>query len=174
MTLYFDPLPLLGDDRKVFGGRWEDRMWLNVPGPFYGAETDNCWTGRLHAPCHVLYGGEYLTEYVYRQPRTPDELARLVEAADEDPFAGYACDGDAHWTVESVREWWRERGRITSYLSAGEHRWEEADWAGQGLAASVADYAAYIADGLAADLRVYLHWLEERISPTPGDRLPRL
>ncbi|MFF3257236.1 ferredoxin [Actinacidiphila glaucinigra] len=174
MTLYFDPVPLLGDDRKAFGGRWQDRMWLNVPGPFYGAETDNCWTGRLHAPSHVLYGGQYLTEYVYRQPRTPDELARLVEAADQDPRAGYACDGDAHWTVESVREWWRERGRITSYLSAGERRWEEADWAGQGLAVAVADYAAYIEDGLAADLRVYLHWLEEGISPTPGARLPRL
>ncbi|MFF7213688.1 hypothetical protein ACFZAU_24640, partial [Streptomyces sp. NPDC008238] len=84
------------------------------------------------------------------------------------------CDGDAHWTVESVREWWRERGRITSYLSAGERCWEEADWAGQGLAAAVVDYAAYIEDGLAADLRALLHWLEEGISPTLGDRLPRL
>jgi hypothetical protein len=36
-------------------GRWEERSWLNVPGPFYGAETDTCATGRRAAPSNVLY-----------------------------------------------------------------------------------------------------------------------
>jgi hypothetical protein len=31
----------------VLGGTWEDRNWRNVPGPLYGAMTDNCWVGRL-------------------------------------------------------------------------------------------------------------------------------
>ncbi|MGA5817126.1 hypothetical protein ACPC54_04595 [Kitasatospora sp. NPDC094028] len=61
MTLYFDPTAGLGEDREAFRGRWEDRLWLNVPGPFYGGGTDNCWTGRLSAPRHVLYGGEFLS-----------------------------------------------------------------------------------------------------------------
>ncbi|MFD9722183.1 hypothetical protein [Streptomyces sp. NPDC059076] len=70
MTLYFDPVAILGNDRDAFRGRWEDRLWLNVPGPSYGRETDTCWTGRLSAPAHVLYGGKHLSEYVYRQPKT--------------------------------------------------------------------------------------------------------
>ncbi len=42
-----------------------------MPGPFYGAMTDNCWVGRLHAPRHVLYGDDidYEQEFLYRQPR---------------------------------------------------------------------------------------------------------
>ncbi|MFF2526574.1 ferredoxin [Streptomyces liangshanensis] len=175
MTLYYDPLADFGDEREAFVGRWEDRLWLNVPGPFYGGETDTCLTGRLAAPGHVLYGGEYLTEYVYCQPKTREETALLLEAAESDPFGGYGCDGDARWTPETVREWWRGRGQVTGYLADHRSTWEESEeqW-GQGVAAAVRDFEAYIAGGLATDLRVYLHWLEERRSPAPGDRLPEL
>ncbi|MFJ6137058.1 ferredoxin [Kitasatospora sp. NPDC092286] len=172
MTLYFDPEAALGEDREAFRGKWEDCLWLNVPGPFYGGETDTCRTGRISAPQHVLYGGEYLTEYVYRQPRTPAEVARLVEAADCDPFLGYGCDGDAHWTPEAVREWWRDRGRITQYLSG--HDWASIDWAEQGVEAAVRDYETYMAGGLATDLRIYLYRLEEGRSPALEDPLPLL
>jgi hypothetical protein len=61
VDLYFDPVPLLGDARAEFQGRWTDRNWLNVPGPFYGAVTDNGCTGRIHAPALVLYEGEHFT-----------------------------------------------------------------------------------------------------------------
>ncbi|MFH8726292.1 ferredoxin [Streptomyces termitum] len=172
MTLPYDPVAGLGRDREAFRGSWEERLWLNVPGPFYGAGTDTCRTGRVAAPRHVLYGGAYLTEYVYRQPRTPAETARLVEAADQDPFLGYGCDGDARWTPDAVREWWRDRGRITAYLAA--HDWDAVDWAGQGVAAAVRDYASSLEGSLAADLRAYLHRLEEGRFPTAGDRLPDL
>ncbi|MFH8582359.1 hypothetical protein OHB11_38840 [Streptomyces zaomyceticus] len=72
MDLYFDPVPLLSDAPGAFLGRWSERKWLNVPGPFYGAETDNCGTGRVHAPGLVLYEADHFTEYVYRQ-RAPVE-----------------------------------------------------------------------------------------------------
>ncbi|MFG1665975.1 ferredoxin [Streptomyces sp. Y7] len=172
MTLYYDPVARLGRDREVFQGRWEDRLWLNVPGPFYGGETDTCRTGRLSAPHHVLYGGEYLTEYVYRQPRTRAETARLVEAADCDPFLGYGCDGDSRWTPGAVREWWSDRRRITHYLSTQD--WEAIDWPQQRVAHAVRDYESYLAGRLATDLRIYLHWLEEGRSPAAGERLPDL
>ncbi|MFJ4770609.1 ferredoxin [Streptomyces uncialis] len=175
MTLYFDPLPAVEGHRDVFRCKWEDRLWLNVPGPFYGGETDNCWTGRLSAPDHVLYGGEHLSEYVYRQPRSAAETARLVEAADADPFHGYGYDGDDRWTTGTVREWWRDRGRVTTYLADRREEWEEWDVReGQGVAAAVRRFEAYLAGGLATDLRIYLYWLEERRSPTVFDRLPEL
>ncbi|MFC0543660.1 hypothetical protein [Kutzneria chonburiensis] len=84
------------------GRKWAERHWLNVPGPFYTGQTDNCWCARLHAPRHVLYGGDFYNEFVYRQPRTRDEVASLVTAAEQDPFDGYACDGDERWTPEAV------------------------------------------------------------------------
>ncbi|WP_260845039.1 hypothetical protein [Streptomyces sp. SLBN-31] len=65
-----------------------------MPGPFYGAETDNCGTGRIHAPGLVLCKADHFTEYVYRQPRTAEELRQLVEAAEAEVFSGYGCDGD--------------------------------------------------------------------------------
>ncbi|MEU3267837.1 hypothetical protein [Streptomyces bacillaris] len=55
MATYFDPLPLLGEAQAVFRGQWAERLWLNVPGPFYGAGTDNCGTGRMYAAALVLY-----------------------------------------------------------------------------------------------------------------------
>ncbi|MGW0779024.1 ferredoxin [Streptomyces sp. NPDC002835] len=175
MDLYFDPVPLLGDARAAFQGQWSDRKWLNVPGPFYGADTDNCGTGRIHAPGLVLYEGEYFTEYVCRQPRTAEELQQLVDAAEAEAFSGYGCDGDAHWTPAAVREWWRERERIREYLVAGRADWEADDArSGQGVAPAVENYTAYLDGELAAHLRVYLFWLDERRPPTLADRLPEL
>ncbi|WP_344027006.1 ferredoxin [Streptomyces luteireticuli] len=158
--------------RDAFRGRWEDRLWLNVPGPFYGAGTDTCATGRLSAPGHVLYGGEHFTEYVYRQPRTPAEVALVVEAAAADPFLGYGCDGDRRWTPRTVREWWRDRGRIVEYLAGHRRTWEElAARSGQGEDIAVRDFESHLAGGLEADLRAFLFRLEEGRSPTPDDRL---
>lgn len=175
METYFDPVPLLGDARVVFRGEWTERKWLNVPGPFYGADTDNCGTGRIHAPELVLYEAEHFTEYVHRQPRTEAELRRLVDAAEDDPMTGYGCDGDAHWTPAAVREWWRDRGRIREYLAGQRARFEADDAkSGQGTAAAARDYAAYLDGGLAPHLRVYLFWLEEGRPPTPADLLPQL
>lgn len=92
--------------------RWAERDWRNVPGPFYGAGTDNCWMGRLIAPAHVLYDDEWGAEFVYRQPRDTAQALALLGAVAQDPMAGYACDGDDHWTPELIRDWWRERGRV--------------------------------------------------------------
>lgn len=103
----------------TFQGNWSERNWRNVPGLLYGAMTDNCWVGRLHAPRHVLYGDDidYEQEFLYRQPRTVEELRAVVAAAQEDPWAGWACDGDTHWTPDLVREWWRDRGRLRDWIT---------------------------------------------------------
>ncbi|GHE67627.1 hypothetical protein GCM10017778_60830 [Streptomyces vinaceus] len=127
---YWDPMPTLracaeGEPlpglaqwvpayNATWGARphaWSERNWRNVPGPFYGAATDTCWAGRGVAPDHVLYDDEYGQEFVYRRPRTPEETHRVMAAAWQDPMAGFECDGDAHWTPELVRDWWRDRGR---------------------------------------------------------------
>ncbi|MCX4547348.1 hypothetical protein OG709_29475 [Streptomyces sp. NBC_01267] len=176
-ALCWEPIAALpeGEPETSFGGRWEDRLWLNVPGPFYTGIADNCWTGRLHAPRHVLYGGEYFGEYVYRQPATTAEVLNLVTAAQEDPYRGYACDGDSRWTPEAVRDWWRDRGRVTEYLESLLPRWSSSDRSDEREAAEgLRDFAAYTAEGLDADLRKYLFRLEEGCYPKSSGPLPEL
>ena len=90
---------------SYFRGTWDGRHSLNVPGPFYGAETDTCCNGPSYAPRSLLYddGG---AGFVWRQPRDEDETYALMSGASSDPFSGYAADGDQHWTPEGVRDWW--------------------------------------------------------------------
>jgi hypothetical protein len=119
--LYWDPLPHVavvfaaqprdglwtGPD-ATFQGKWEERNWRNVPGPFYGAMTDNCWVGRLHAPRHVLYGGDidYEQEFLYRQPgnlqeldRVPPVVAELTTNSDSYCLSGPHADGIADGAI---------------------------------------------------------------------------
>ncbi|CAM5312084.1 Ferredoxin OS=Streptomyces microflavus OX=1919 GN=HUT09_31610 PE=4 SV=1 [Streptomyces microflavus] len=118
-----------------------------MPGAFYGADTDNCGTGRIFAPALVLH---------------------------REVFSAYGCDGDDHWTPETVREWWRDRARVTAYLAARRPVWDADDEkSGQGTAAAGEACAAYLDGELAAHLRAYLFWLDERRSPTAADRLPQ-
>ncbi|MCF2529660.1 ferredoxin [Yinghuangia soli] len=178
---YWNPVPTAqeivrayGVDHLWFGGKWAERNWRNVPGPFYGAMTDTCWTGRMDAPDHVAYddrGGEF----VYRQPRTPDEVRLIVAAADADPVAGYGWDGDDHWTVQSVRDWWAARDRVRAWaVESARHRTDSGSAAAEDAADGLHDYIAYIDGDLERDLRRYMFWLDQRRAPLPGEPLPEL
>ncbi|MCP3758699.1 ferredoxin [Streptomyces sp. TBY4] len=176
----WDPVGELTDDeRSSFerGGERPERLWLNVPGPFWTGMTDNCWTGRMEAPDNVLYTADslYCTEYVFRQPRNPAEVRALSGAAWADPFGEYFCDGDLRWTPAEVREWWAGRGRVAEHLAES-----LADFGPGGsvddeeVAAGVREFQGYLDDGLAVDLRAYLFRLEEGRYPEAGERLPQL
>ncbi|MFJ6769467.1 hypothetical protein ACIQOV_00555 [Kitasatospora sp. NPDC091257] len=119
--------------------------------------------------------GDYFGEYVYRQPTTTAEVLNLVTAAQEDPYRGYACDGDSRWTPEAVRDWWRDRGRVTEYLESLLPGWSSSDRSDEREAAEgLRDFAAYITEGLGADLRKYLFRLEEGHYPKSPGPLPEL
>jgi hypothetical protein len=93
------------------GGRFAERNPLNVPGMFYGAETDTCNTGPFEAPDNVVLDGNH-QEFVFRQPRDVAELAMLFNAVAVECFDGYGTDGNAHWTPALVRAWWAGRDQI--------------------------------------------------------------
>ena len=179
ITAVFDSEPSHGpwSFADIFQGKWEERNWRNVPGPFYGAMTANCWVGRLHAPRHVLYGDdiEYEQEFLYRQPRNSHDLRDVLVAMQDDPWGGWACDGDTHWTPDLVRSWWRERERLREWINAKHRLWSISDHAPEREAAGgLMDYRTYLDGDLAADLRAYVYFLDNGASPTIDDRLPSL
>ncbi|GAA1882036.1 ferredoxin [Asanoa iriomotensis] len=190
--MYWDPLPTVADSADVFianypdsrelgppeaylRGEWANRDWRNVPGPFYGAQTDSCWMGREIAPSNVVYEDEYGSEIVFRQPRDAAEVHLVLSAGWNDPFVAYACDGDQHWTLSLVREWWADRARLAGWIGAAERTWSVSERADEREAASgLREYARYLDDGLEAYLRGYGFWLEHRRAPRTGESLPDL
>ena len=181
MTPYWDPLPTL---RRLLAGetlghpssaRWDARNPLNVPGPIYGADTDTCLTGPLHAASIVACDLEG-QEFVWRQPRTEAEVALVKEAAWEEVFGGYACDGDEHWTPDLVRQWWARRDEVRGAVraAAAEYRSATGHHVYDLERQCLADYLSYFDDGLEQYLRHYLLWLTERRIAEPGERLPAL
>lgn len=158
------------------GTKWAEKHWLNVPGPVYTGQTDTCWTGRYCAPRHVLYGGEFYNEFVYRQPKSPAEVEALLAAANEDPFDGYAFDGDSRWTPIAVHAWWLDRRRVEQHVADLLAEWtaEEVHPQEAEAAEGARDFLAYLAGDLETDLRAYLFRLESGRYPDKGDRLPNL
>ncbi|GAA1400714.1 ferredoxin [Catellatospora coxensis] len=187
--IYWNPLPMLATAegapfgknplgtlkvlppmREIFRGTWETRNWRNVPGPFYGADTDTCETGRMDAPDLVLYdddGGEF----VYRQPTDPAEVYRLLLAATAETFCGYAADGDEHWTPAEVRQWWRDRDRVLEWI-----RHTRATWDGdhQDMLKGLAEFEQHMEYDLEDYLRRYSFWLDNRRPSRLGETLPDL
>jgi hypothetical protein len=162
---------------RIFRGKWTERNWRNVPGPIYGAMTDNCWVGRGSAPRHILYGDDidYEQEFLYRQPRNLGELLQVLDGAQQDPWAGWACDGDEHWTPSSVKEWWRDRERLLEWIATKQATWtENPSPEARDVVVGLLDYRSYIHGELEQHLRVYLFWLEEHKSPSPDSLLPHL
>jgi hypothetical protein len=62
-------------------------------------------------------------EYIFKQPSNIEELRDVVKAAKVNVLSGYACDGDAHWTLSLIQEWWERRQELlqlclsSTYLS---------------------------------------------------------
>jgi hypothetical protein len=156
-----------GSAETYLKGRWEDRNWRNVPGPFYGAETDTCRAGHTQAPANVLYD-ELGQEFICRQPRSSDEVRAVLDAAYQDPFDGYAWDGDDHWTPTAVREWWTDRARLVNWID-GRLRDPSERQSKASLIAALLEFRAYVVGPLEADLQSYVTWLEERRRAVSAD-----
>lgn len=193
--LYWDPVPLIPATvldaaaqhlnpahhhtiGSFFSGTWQERNWRNVPGPIYGAMTDNCWVGRTSAPRHILYGDdiEYEQEFLYRQPHNSVELLAVLGGVVQDPFAGWAYDGDDHWTTDLVRGWWHDRHGLHAWITRKYAEWTrpEATDDEREAANGLLDYRNYVDTDLECDLRVYAFWLDNRRSPTENEALPEL
>ncbi|MFI0901529.1 ferredoxin [Streptomyces sp. NPDC020983] len=164
---YWDPLPTARRYTDTMGtGRWEERSWLNVPGPFYAGETDDGLNGPFYLPEHVLSSDRH-HEFVHRQPVNPREVAALVRMANDEPLGGYAWDGDEHWTTESVRQWWSGRDAVRQWIER-----ERCD--DRNEPHGLDSYAHYLENGLEDYLRGYLFWLAEHREPRVGEALPAL
>jgi hypothetical protein len=148
----------MGTPESYLRGRWEERNWLNVPGPFYGADTDTCCCGPPAAPHNVLID-QWGQEFIWRQPQT-GELRAVLDAACQDAFSGYAADGDEHWTPDLVTEWWDQRERVIDWLAsedAPELRASDGD-----IARALNKFRSYLHGELHDDLHRYADWLSQR------------
>ncbi|WP_382304486.1 ferredoxin [Herbiconiux sp. UC225_62] len=190
-STYWDPRPLIADCEGIaipegggatlpasasfLHGRWSDRNWRNVPGPIFGAITDSCWTGRIVAPDHIAYDDDTGAEFVIKQPTSVVELERVMIAAYSDPFQAYSADGDAHWTPETARQWWTERGRLIEWAAQLVPVWAVGNTQEQDAARGLRAMLDSLENGSTESyLRNYIFWLEERRAPGMADLLPRL
>jgi hypothetical protein len=179
----------------LFSGRWDERHPLNTPGRYYGAATDTCCDGPGLAPASLLYDHEGCG-FVWRQPRDESEVTALLAGARSDPFAGYADDGDEHWTPTLIRAWWSEQESRRPLVDAlvrevagprpelpNEHAdllfrclpiGGYSDDARAEMRSIVSAYLTYLNGAMADDLRSYIAYLDTGAWPRSGDTLPQL
>lgn len=153
----------VSDLLQIFPARFSDKNPLNVPGPIYGAETDTCCTGPQEAPNNVLLdkNGQ---EFVFRQASSADEFGDLVSAAICECFQGYGSDGDSHWRLSTIRDWWRTRDDMLR-----EDISEQWCYAG-----SVLRWRRALSGEAEGYLRVYAFFVENGRVPDDGDVLPEI
>jgi len=167
------PWVVLGRNQRhaMFSDVWAERDWRNVPGPFYAAETDTCGGGRWCAPDLVLVNEDW-TEFVFRQPTNPSQVLDLLDAAYDDPFQQYGCDGHEHWTVDTIRDWWADRDRLLAWIESMVSVMAEQKAPSE--VASLLEFADHVRGPLEGQLREYAYWLESGESPPLGVTLPSL
>jgi hypothetical protein len=153
-------------------GRWDERNWMNIPGPVYCAAGDNCGTGPLKAPNNVGVDADGY-EVIFRQPVNWFEVRQVVGAAWSDPFNGYAADGNDHWTLSSIREWWSTRRRLESEVNRlYERELARGDSKNYHEFAGFSRWLDYLKDESRIYLRAYAFFLEEGREPLDDDLLP--
>jgi hypothetical protein len=154
------PVRSLGQD--FFQPAFAKRNPFNVPGPFYGAETDTCCTGPHEAPGNVLLDRDG-QEFLFKQPADADELRDVLSAALCECFCGYGADGDDHWTLPLIRDWWRSRFDLLAALDGV-----------RGDPGSVKSWQEFLSGRGEDYLRCYAFFVQERRLPTDGDTLPEV
>lgn len=155
-------LPISALAGQFFQPAFAKRNPLNVPGPFYGAETDTCETGTAEAPQNVLLDDSG-QEFVFTQPTNENELRDIISAAICECFVGYGADGDDRWTLALIREWWRPRLDLLTRSSQA-----------RGLPESKRRWERILSGEGEAYLRSYAFFVENRRLPTETDALPEI
>ncbi len=152
----------IDDLAEFFPSKFSDKNPLNIPGPIFGAETDTCTTGPQEAPDNVLLdkNGQ---EFVFRQASSAVEFRDLVSAAMCECFEGYGADGDAHWRLSMIRDWWRNREDMLEEIG---EKWCQAD--------SIERWRQALRGGAEGYLRVYAFFVENGRTPEDSDVLPDL
>jgi hypothetical protein len=158
-----------------FNGKWDEKLWPNTPGPFYGADTDSCGTGPIEAATNSCLD-EQGFEYIFKQPASLKELNELVQAAKVNVLCGYGADGNSHWTLSLIREWWNRRTELMQLCYGSRYLSEKA-------ARSIDQFARvyhqnakyrlhYVKTELASYLGAYSFFIEEGRPPEDPDIIP--
>lgn len=140
-----------------FSSGFHDKSRFNFPGPFYTGYTDNCGIGQLEAPATILYD-ENGHEHIFRQPHTTQQLIQLLVAAHIDPFEAYAMDGNDHWTLDLIKEWWNNKSALIAELSTENMIRNQNKKQAQ-------DYIDYLNGEALLDLRKYAFFLLHKKYP---------
>jgi len=146
----------------VFQGQFSQINPMNVPGPLYGAETDTCTTGPDAAPFNVLLD-QSGQEFVFKQPSNAIEFRDILCAAIVECFSGYGCDGDAHWRLSTIREWWRNRDQRETNIHEGFGDPSSVRSCREGFRGTLIPY-----------LRIYGFFVENGRVPVDADALPEI
>lgn len=153
-------------------GRWQDKGPLNTPGPLYCGDVDNSGPGPYEAPNNIFVDdGRF--PFIIRQPANRFELRQVLLAASGDPFSGYGADGNLHWSLIGIRDWWRGRHELHALIA--EWRINLLDGAGDAgywYRAAADRWLEYLQDGMESYLRRYGFFLEEGRLPKHGAVLP--
>jgi hypothetical protein len=157
---------------EYFQGKWEEKHWMNTPGPIYCGDTVSCGTGPPAAPNNVGVDEKW-HEVIYRQPANYNELRQVVHAAEAEVVSGYGADGDLHWSYETIKEWWAEpRRKVEQEV----RRLYEAELARNNKTSSYGCewkwWLGYLKSGMHQYLQVYAFFLDNGRIPTERDTLP--
>jgi hypothetical protein len=150
----------LGGD--FFQPAFDKRNPLNLPGPFYGAETDTCETGPAEAPNNVLMDRQG-QEFIFKQPANEEELRDIISAALCECFCGYGADGNDHWTFSLIRDWWKSHHDLLA--RAGEI---------SGSPESILLWQRLLSGEGEEYLRAYAFFVEEGRIPSSTEALPEV
>lgn len=115
-------------------------------------------------------------DVIFRQPTQRAEVQAIQVAAANDPFDGYGRDGNAHWTLAGIREWWRQRDEIDRHVESSILR--VASWRHPSerplLQRVWESWRRFLNEEAAGYLRRYAHFVEYRAWPAPDASLPEL
>jgi hypothetical protein len=162
----------LGHGEGDFLGRWDDKRPLNTPGPLYCGNADNSGPGPYEAPNNIFVDDRGYP-FILRQPANRFELRQILLAATNDPFSGYGADGNRHWSLVSIRGWWRGRHNLNALIAAWQiNPLDRAGDDGYWFRAATDRWLQYLDDGMESYLRRYAFFLEEGRLPAHGDALP--
>src|SRR5579862_4816166 len=170
----YSALESLGYDHAnaPFHGLWEDKFWMNTPGPLYYIGGTYYTEGILTAPNNIAVYDNF--QVIYRQPVNRYELQQVVQA--NQTFSTCAADGDLNWDTASVKAWWTKtrplvenevRQAYEQELAAKQHHYEDATYL-----SGLRRWLEYLTDGMRQYLHVYAFYLDHERIPTEDDTLP--
>lgn len=152
-------------DNELNQSDFDNKDWLNTPGPLYTTNKNTYGSGYIIAQHNIAFNSA-MNQVIFKQPLNKKESDKTILALELDDFEGYYFDGNCCWNKDNILAWWdKSEDRVAAILELYKQElYKTAKEDKEDFKRPTPENYKYWLDFYQGGMKHYLEWYLEQLS----------